>query len=225
MKKLYVELANNHITRECGLMNRKSMGKNNGMLFKFPYSTRLSFWMKNTYIPLDIAYIDDNGKILQIESMVPLSTKAVRSNNECRYALEVNKGWFRENGIGVDSKIGGLDFDFTRKAQMTPQQDPNQQQQAQLNPDVILNKSVKETLEEANRNKTKLTIIYRKEDGFVLPPKTISPPYEIRNVKRQSDGKRHEEVNCWDDQEGSNKTFFIEGILNVEPAEKPVEKT
>src|SRR3990167_4564727 len=105
MKTLYVELANNHITRECGLMDRKSMNKNRGMLFKFPYSTRLSFWMKNTYIPLDIAYIDNDGKILQIENMIPLSTRPVVANHECRYALEVNKGWFKENNIGIGSRI------------------------------------------------------------------------------------------------------------------------
>ena len=230
MKNLYVELADNHMTRECGLMNRKSMGKNNGMLFKFPYATRLSFWMKNTYIPLDIAYIGDDGKILQIESMTPLSTRAIASKYECKYALEVNKGWFKDNGISVGSKIGGLGFDFTRRAQaeLMPQVDPNAQpQQApqpQPSPDVTLNKSVKEILEDADRKGIKLTIIYRKEDGFVLPPKTISPPYEFRSVRRKSDGKRHDEINCWDEQEGSDKTFFIDGILSIEPTEKPVEK-
>jgi uncharacterized membrane protein (UPF0127 family) len=228
MKHLFVEIANNPIKRECGLMNRKSMGKNNGMLFKFPYSHQLSFWMKNTYIPLNIAYIDDNGKILQIEEMTPLSTRAIVSNNEVRYALEVNKGWFKENKVKVGDYVGGIGFDFTKKAQMTPQDPiipPDQTQQPQPNPEVMLNKSVEEILEEANKRKQKLTIIYQKEDGYVLPPKTISPPFEIgsfdvENYKRKSDGRSHKEFDCWDEQEGSYKTFFIDGVLNIEFAQK-----
>lgn len=231
MKQLYVEIANDPIKRENGLMDRKSMGKNNGMLFKFPYARRLSFWMKNTYIPLDIAYVDDNGKILQIEQMSPLNTRAIVSNHECRYALEVNKGWFKDNGIKVGNYLGGIGFDFTRKAQMTPPEmpidpniDPNAQPpQQQPSPDVMLNKETEEILRDADKKGVKLTIIYRKEDGYVLPPKTISPPYEIRNVKRKSDGARHKEVHCWDDQEGQEKTFFIEGIESIELAQKNLE--
>ena len=71
MKKLFVELANTHIKQAYGLMDRKSLPDNNGMLFKFKYAHNLSFWMRNTYIPLDIAFLDDNGKVLQIESMAP----------------------------------------------------------------------------------------------------------------------------------------------------------
>jgi len=234
MKHLYVEVANDPIKRECGLMNRKSMGKNNGMLFKFPYSYRLSFWMKNTYIPLDIAYVDEKGKILQIEQMIPLNTRAVVSNNECRYALEVNKDWFKQNDIKIGNYIGGVGFDFNRKAQMTPPpelpldpnapQQPQQPQQLQPSPDVMLNKTTEEILKDADRKGVKLTIIYRKEDGFVLPPKTISPPYELRTVKRKSDGARHKEVHCWDDQEGQEKTFFIDGIESIELAQKNLEE-
>lgn len=231
MKHLYVEIANDPIKRENGLMDRKSMGKNNGMLFKFPYARRLSFWMKNTYIPLDIAYVDDNGKILQIEQMSPLNTRAIVSNHECRYALEVNKGWFKDNGIKVGNYLGGIGFDFTRKAQMTPPEmpidpniDPNAlPPQQQPSPDVMLNKETEEILIDADKKGVKLTIIYRKEDGYVLPPKTISPPYEIRNVKRKSDGARHKEVHCWDDQEGQEKTFFVDGIESIELAQKNLE--
>ena len=235
MKHIYVEIANDSIKRECGLMDRKSMGKNNGMLFKFPYARKLSFWMKNTYIPLDIAYIDENGKILQIEQMSPLNTRAIVSNHECRYALEVNKGWFKDNGIKVGNYLGGVGFDFTKKAQMTPPQqmpvdpnappDPNAQlPQHQPSPDVMLNKTTEDILKDADKKGVKLTIIYRKEDGYVLPPKTIAPPYEIRNVKRKSDGARNKEVHCWDEQEGQEKTFFIEGIESIELAQKNLEE-
>jgi uncharacterized membrane protein (UPF0127 family) len=94
MKKLKIELADTPSKRELGLMGRKKLAQNNGMLFKFPESNVLSFWMKNTYIPLDIAFLDDNGRIVQIESMNPLSTRTTSAKQPCRYALEVNKDWF-----------------------------------------------------------------------------------------------------------------------------------
>jgi uncharacterized membrane protein (UPF0127 family) len=106
MKKLLVELADNELKRTYGLMDRKSLASNHGMLFKFPYAHHLRFWMKNTYIPLDIAFINNAGKIEQIvEHMIPLSTRAVTSSNLCRYALEVPAGWFKENGIKIGDKI------------------------------------------------------------------------------------------------------------------------
>ena len=107
MKKLYVELADTPSKRERGLMNRKALADDHGMLFKFPYAHNLSFWMKNTYIPLDIAFLDDQGKITQIERMYPLSTRAVTANRPCKYALEVKAGWFKENGIGLDMCLSG----------------------------------------------------------------------------------------------------------------------
>jgi hypothetical protein len=105
MDKLYIEIADTPIKREYGLMDRKTLASNHGMLFKFPQSNRLSFWMRNTYIPLDIAFINEDGKISQIEKMYPLSTRSIRSNSDCRYALEVNTGWFKNNNIKVGDKI------------------------------------------------------------------------------------------------------------------------
>ena len=75
--------------------------------------------MANTYIPLDIAFFDDDGKIFQIESMTPLSTKKISSNKPCRYALEVNRGWFRDNNIRVGNYIGGVGIsDLNKIAQI-----------------------------------------------------------------------------------------------------------
>lgn len=107
MNKLKVEIADTPLKREYGLMDRKSINANGGMLFKFPHAHYLQFWMKNTYIPLDIAFIDNNGKVLQIETMYPLSTRAVRSDYMCKYALEVNHGWFEKNNIKVGSMVMG----------------------------------------------------------------------------------------------------------------------
>ena len=107
MNKLKVEIADTMLKRAHGLMDRKCMSENNGMLFKFPSAHYLQFWMQNTYIPLDIAFLDNQGKVLQIETMYPLSTRAVRANYMCKYALEVNEGWFRRNNVKVGSLVMG----------------------------------------------------------------------------------------------------------------------
>jgi len=106
MQKLYIELADTPIKRQYGLMDRRNLDKNAGMLFKFPEKDRRHFWMQNTYIPLDIAFIDDDGKIFQIANMIPTSTKPVSSSRSCRYVLEVNRGWFKNNGLKVGSSVG-----------------------------------------------------------------------------------------------------------------------
>ena len=100
-------------SRELGLMFRKpeELPKNSGMLFVYPYAERLGFWMKNTEIPLSIAYIGDQGEILQIEHMKPKDLRSVRSRNKVRYALEMHQGWFQGAGVGVGTKIP----DFEKK--------------------------------------------------------------------------------------------------------------
>lgn len=88
-------------SRSLGLMFRKCLGKNSGMLFSFPHEDYYSFWMQNTYIPLDIAFIDKSGTVVDIRQMMPLSTRNVRPDFPCKYALEVNRDWFSENGVEV----------------------------------------------------------------------------------------------------------------------------
>ena len=107
-KDLYVELATTDESRNTGLMFRESLSYNSGMLFMFPDSRPLSFWMKDTYIPLSIAYLNEAGEILNIEHMFPFNLTSVKSLGNARYALEMNKGWFRENGIAVGDKVCGI---------------------------------------------------------------------------------------------------------------------
>ncbi len=97
---LNAEIANNEFRRRKGLMFRKTLPVNEGMLFVFEYDQKLSFWMKNTYIPLSIAFIDAGGFIREIYDMAPLHENIIYSSkNFVRYALEVNKGWFAGNNI------------------------------------------------------------------------------------------------------------------------------
>lgn len=88
-----------------GLMDRTKLGKDRGMLFIFPEDRRLSFWMKDTPLPLSIAYIDSSGIIREIHAMEPHSRKAVSSKSSLRYALEVNRGRFAELGIAEGGRI------------------------------------------------------------------------------------------------------------------------
>ncbi len=103
-----VEHAADTPTRQLGLMYRNFLPPNAGMLFSFPDSSDRSFWMKNTYIPLSIAYIDEQGVILNIEDMEPQNLDGVRSVGPAMYALETNKGWFDEHGISAGDIVQGL---------------------------------------------------------------------------------------------------------------------
>ncbi len=86
-------------------MFREKLDKDQGMLFIYPQEEYLSFWMKNTNIPLSIAFINSNGEIAQIEAMSPYSLISHTSKDKVRYALEMEEGWFKKNGIRVDGKV------------------------------------------------------------------------------------------------------------------------
>ena len=99
---LAVELAATPKARVCGLSKRVHMPQNKGMLFIYPDLGKRSFWMKDTQIPLSIAFLNDSGKILSIHKMAPMQTdERYRSRQAVRYALEVNQGWFAAHGIEV----------------------------------------------------------------------------------------------------------------------------
>lgn len=99
------EIADDTDSRRIGLMNRKEMDENHGMLFIFESDQKLSFWMKNTLIPLSIAYIASDGRIMEIYDMKPESLRPVESVNSVRFALEMNQGWFERNGITPGDKV------------------------------------------------------------------------------------------------------------------------
>jgi uncharacterized membrane protein (UPF0127 family) len=85
-------------------MYRESLAKGKGMLFVFPDSQIRSFWMKDTFIPLDIAYMDAEFKIVDIKAMEPESTESLPSALPAMFALEVPRGWFEEKGISVGAQ-------------------------------------------------------------------------------------------------------------------------
>jgi hypothetical protein len=99
------ELARSAEEQAAGLMFRKTLAEGRGMLFVYEDDRRLSFWMKNTLIPLSIAYLAADGTIREIYDMEPLSLKAVNSTRSVRYALEVPQGWFDRVGLAVGDRF------------------------------------------------------------------------------------------------------------------------
>ncbi len=99
--KLQVEIADTDAERQRGLMERTALGENRGMLFVFDSEQTLSFWMKNTLIPLSVAYLDSEGRIVDIQDMQPLDETPHPSAEPAQYALEVNQGFFEKRGVKV----------------------------------------------------------------------------------------------------------------------------
>jgi uncharacterized membrane protein (UPF0127 family) len=104
------EIARTDAERAQGLMNRKSLDDGKGMLFVFERDQILNFWMKNTLIPLSIAFISHNGRILEIRDMKPRDLNTVASSRSARYALEAPLGWFDRERIGVGDFLNPEDW-------------------------------------------------------------------------------------------------------------------
>ncbi|MCX5918384.1 MAG: DUF192 domain-containing protein [Deltaproteobacteria bacterium] len=104
-KKIRVEVARTEEEKSQGLMFRDKLGPNEGMLFIYEREDFLSFWMKNTPLPLSIAFLDQRGKIVDIQDMEPFNLRTHTSARPALYALEMNKGWFKKNGVKVGEKV------------------------------------------------------------------------------------------------------------------------
>jgi uncharacterized membrane protein (UPF0127 family) len=105
--RVRVEVADDPAERAKGLMYRKALGENRGMLFVYPEEQELSFWMKNTLIPLSIAFIDSQRRIIDIQDMKPLDDEPPHyvSAEPAQYALEVNQGFFEKRGVKVGDRV------------------------------------------------------------------------------------------------------------------------
>ena len=102
------ELARTAEERQRGLMFRESLAENQGMMFQFTQADHYCMWMKNTLIPLSIAFIDEHGKIINIEEMRANSEQTTCAKSKARYALEMNAGWYNQRQIMVGQKVEGL---------------------------------------------------------------------------------------------------------------------
>ncbi len=104
-----VEIADEEAERARGLMHRDALAPGRGMVFVYPDAKPRHFWMKDTRIPLSIAFVDDEGRIVRIADMAPLTTRRTASLYPAQYAIEVPKGWFAEHGVDEGDTVQGLD--------------------------------------------------------------------------------------------------------------------
>ncbi len=107
MHLIQAELAQTPEQRSIGLMHRPKMGANEGMLFVFESASEQCFWMKNTLLPLSIAFLADDGLVVNIEDMAPQTLNGHCSMRPVRYALEMNQGWFAKRGIKAGARLRG----------------------------------------------------------------------------------------------------------------------
>jgi len=110
MHIIKTELAVTPEQQATGMMFRKDMGTNDGMLFISPEASQRCFWMRNTLVPLTIAFLADDGTIVNLADMEPLSERSHCSAKPVRYALEMNRGWFSKRGIKPGTRITGKPF-------------------------------------------------------------------------------------------------------------------
>jgi hypothetical protein len=107
--RIEAEVAASDQNRQVGLMNRQAMSPQRGMLFVFTQANTHCMWMRNTLLPLSVAFIDDDGYIINIEDMQPQTEDNHCARQPARYALEMNRGWFAQRGIKPGVRLGGLD--------------------------------------------------------------------------------------------------------------------
>lgn len=107
--RIEAEVAADQPDRMQGLMNRRSMAANQGMLFAYPQAERHCMWMRNTFLPLSVAFLDDQGRIINIEDMTPQTETSHCAAAAARFALEMNQGWFASKGLKPGLRIGGVD--------------------------------------------------------------------------------------------------------------------
>jgi len=214
MPVVKAEIVKSHDAMATGLMERKYLPKSAGMLFDFGREKHLSFWMRNTHIPLQIAFISSKGVVKQIESMVPLSDRSIRSSSECRYALEVNDGWFDDNMVRVGATVA-----VPGEGGGNPAQEGTEQKN-QLPPDVVIEQSYKDILKAVDDYGVSVVVEYITKEGMPLPPKSISPPIEFSDT---SDGDVNGLVTVWDDQRARYTSLIVDNIIGIkDPNGNPI---
>mgnify|MGYP001610245972 CR=1 FL=1 len=106
--RIEAEVANTQDARMLGLMHRKSMAAHRGMLFVYDVPSPQCMWMRNTLIPLSVAFLDEQGRIINVEEMQPRTESNHCAARPAKFSLEMNAGWFRQRGLKAGDAIGGI---------------------------------------------------------------------------------------------------------------------
>jgi uncharacterized membrane protein (UPF0127 family) len=114
MHQISAQVARTPEQRQIGLMHRKEMPQQEGMVFIFEEPAQQCFWMKNTLLPLTAAFVADDGSIVNLADMKPQTTDSHCSTKPVRYVLEMNQGWFAKKGLKAGAKLGGSLFEVKR---------------------------------------------------------------------------------------------------------------
>ena len=107
--RIRAELANTDELRTEGLMHRRSMPANHGMLFVFDHEARYCMWMRKTLMPLSVAFLDGRGRIINVDEMQPQTDNTHCATKPAKFALEMNAAWFKRRGMGAGTIIAGID--------------------------------------------------------------------------------------------------------------------
>lgn len=106
---IHAEVAHTDAARMRGLMGRRTLEGNRGMVFVFPDAGRHCMWMRNTYVPLSVAFLDEQGTIINIEDMTPQSEDLHCAARPVRFALEMSRGWFAARGLRAGTRLSGVE--------------------------------------------------------------------------------------------------------------------
>ncbi len=109
MHRIEAEVAASSESRQIGMMQRTIMAPQRGMLFVFPEIAAHCMWMRNTLLPLSVAFLDEKGRIINIEDMQPKTDDTHCASKPARFALEMNLGWFKSRGLGAGFSITGIE--------------------------------------------------------------------------------------------------------------------
>lgn len=109
MHRIEAEVAATSESRQIGMMQRTIMPPQRGMLFVFPEVAKHCMWMRNTLLPLSVAFLDESGRIINVEDMQPKTENNHCATKPARYALEMNLGWFKSRGLGPGFAIAGIE--------------------------------------------------------------------------------------------------------------------
>lgn len=185
-KKIFVELAKTPYKQSQGLMFRKELQPDSGMLFVFDDPKPLSFWGMNTFIPLDIAFIDEHGIIKDLKRIKQHDLTSVKSSCPCKFALEVSDGWFKENGFAVGDFMESLLKDSdghimlikNKLSQKTAQVVPDEELE-DVEPEVVSPEKEEEPILEKQKPEAIPTPVAPEEVAPVAAPESEEPGISI----------------------------------------------